>query len=251
MRSPGAIHCCLSMLAAAAMAIVPLAGQTAAEHKEHHPAAPAGQIGPPKSVPPVGPMSQPPPPKALYPSLIDLPVLTPERRAELDRFAGDRMVTGTKLMSDGLQKLNGAARTKDYAAMQQATDQMREGLAQFDSGLAARRALVEGRAPRDVALEWFKREMNLQPAAATDTSTAPLFKLAWYHYAVMVALTLFALSMIWMHFHRMRRAEALLTALASGARVPPSRSGPAEPTSAPSVASSPASPVANAGDVQK
>ena len=229
------IHRRLSMLAAVALAVVPLAGQTAAEHQEHHPGAPAGQGGTSKSArPSIDSMNQPTPPKALYPSLIDLPLLTPERRAELDRFAGDRMVAGTKLMSEGLQKLNTAARTKDYPAMQQATDQIRDGLAQFDSGLAGRRALVEGRAPRDVALAWFKREMNIPAAAANETSPRPLFTLAWYHYAGMVALTLFALAMIWMHFHRMRRAEALLTSLASGARVP----GSAEASSASSLVSS-------------
>lgn len=195
--------------------------QIPAQHQEHHPTPPVPARGR-QAMP-----SQPAPPKALYPSLIELPRLTPERRADLDRFASERMVAGTKLMSEGLQKLNDAARSKDYAGMQAATDQIREGLAQFDSGLGARRALVEGRAPRDVALEWFKQEMNLPPAAVAAPMVVA-YTLRWYHYAGMGALGLFALVMIWMHFHRMRRAEALLTALTSGVRVPTPRPASAE-----------------------
>ena len=45
--------------------------------------------------------------------------------------------------------------------MQDATARMRAALGQFDSGLAAHRALAEGQAPRNIALRWFKREMSL------------------------------------------------------------------------------------------
>ena len=91
---------------------------------------------------------------------------------------------------------------------------MREGLARFESGLAAHRALAEGSAPRNVALQWFKREMNLLPPAPASVSTGPL-GLSWFHFYSMLVLVAFAVVMIWMYFHKMRRASALLEALAS------------------------------------
>ena len=40
----------------------------------------------------------------------------------------------------------------DFQAMQQAAAQMREGLAEFEAGIAAQRVLSEGKAPRNLAL---------------------------------------------------------------------------------------------------
>lgn len=157
-----------------------------------------------------------PPPKELYPSLMDLPSLPPERRAEIERLAQARMMAGKEQMAAIGKLLSDAVSREDYAAIQQATSQMREALAQFESGLAARRALAEGKAPRNVALQWFKQDMNLLPAVSMEP-TQSVFGLPWFHYFVIFILTAFAASMIWMYFHKMRRAEALLAQLASGA----------------------------------
>jgi ferredoxin-NADP reductase len=173
--------------------------------------------------------------KELYPSLMDLPELSPEKRAEVQRQAHERMKAGTALMSQGLDKLSNAAAGDDYAAMQEATAQVREGLALFESGLAAHRALAEGKGPRDIALQWFKREMNLSaPPAGTDVPGGP-FGLSWFHFFVMAVLVGFAAVMIWMYFHKMRRATELLKRLTSGA-----------PMTGAAVAGPPATPEATA-----
>ena len=174
-----------------------------------------------------------PPPKELYPSLIDLPDLPKERREEIERLAHERMTASREILSSAVSRLSDAAAREDYAAMQEATAQIREALAQFESGLAAHRALAEGKAPRNVALQWFKREMNLLPAASLEPPHG-LFGLSWFHYFVMFILAAFAVMMIWMYFHKMRRAEALLARLASGA------------AAAPHVASAGATPLATA-----
>ena len=205
-------------------------GQTAQEHEQHHPpAAPTPSAPAPPGMPDPSPQPSPPkdgiagmaemmgapPPKALYPSLMDLPELTPERRQELERLASDRMVAGSALMSAALERLTAASQQRDYAAMQDATAQMREGQAQFESGLATRRAIAEGRMPRDIALGWFRSEMNLNPLEAAPGAHG-LFGLSWFHYISMFILASFAVTTIWMHFHRMRRAEALVARLARG-----------------------------------
>ena len=110
-----------------------------------------------------------PPPKELYPSLMALPdEVTLEQRAGIEQLAHERMKAGSALLSSGLEKLSESTSDDDYAAMQQATAQMREGLAEFEAGLAARRLLSEGKLPRNLALDWFKREMNLASPVRPD-----------------------------------------------------------------------------------
>jgi ferredoxin-NADP reductase len=159
------------------------------------------------------------PPKELYPSLMNLPDLSPEKREEVQRQAHERMKAGAALMGQGLERLSNAASGDDYAAMQEGTAQMREGLALFESGLAAHRALAEGKPPRDIALQWFKREMNLSAPATGPEAPGGPFGLSWFHFFVMVVLIGFAVVMIWMYFHKMRRASELLKRLTSGAPV--------------------------------
>ena len=71
---------------------------------------------------------------------MDLPDLPPEKRAEVQRAAYERMQSGTTLMLEGLDQLLRAASTDDATAMQDAIAKVREGIARFDSGLAAHRA---------------------------------------------------------------------------------------------------------------
>lgn len=206
--------------------LTPAASQTAQEHEKHHPDTPAATPSSPVDQVPAttspnqtgGEMGQmmrlpPLPPQALYPSLMTLPELTPEARAELERLADERMQAGTALMLGGVERLSAAAASGDYTVMQQVAASIREGLAQFESGASTRRALAERRAPRDIALDWFRREMSLLPPDVAATPRGPL-GLTWFHTISMVVLVAFAVTMVSLYFHKMRRAEALLTALA-------------------------------------
>ena len=166
-----------------------------------------------------------PPPKELYPSLMDLPNLPPEKRAEIERLAHDRMTAGREQMSVAATRLSEAVMLEDYAATQQATAQMREALAQFESGLAAHRALAEGKVPRNVALQWFKQDMNLLPAVSEEPGTR--FGLTPFHLFTMALLIAFALAMLAMYFFKMRRAAAMFGRLDPDAgSVPPGSAPP-------------------------
>jgi ferredoxin-NADP reductase len=205
---------------------LPAHGQVSPEeHKKHHPGQdkvgqPQGKMGGgmegmEKMMEGMGKA----PPKELYPSLMSLPELTPERREEILGQAHARMQEGTALLGKGLDRMTQAAETGDDAAMEEALAQVREGLSRFESGLAAKRAVAEGKAPRDIASQWFKREMNLLPPAGTEPHGGVL-GLSWFHFFVMVVLIGFAVAMIWMYFHKMRRAAQLLQELTGGAPVP-------------------------------
>jgi hypothetical protein len=97
----------------------------------------------------------------IYPSLMTLPALTPEIRAEIEALASQQISEGEGRLATGSESLKRATQAGDNAAMQQSVGLMREGLDELGAGIAARRVLSEGKAPRNLALDWFKREMNL------------------------------------------------------------------------------------------
>ena len=168
-----------------------------------------------------------PPPKELYPTLMALPELSSEQRKQVEAQAAERMHAGSVLIGQALDSLNAGTQSNDYAAMHEATTRLHEGTAQLESGIAARRALAEGRAPREVALAWFKREMNL------SLGTAPVAHhgagVTVFHLFTMALLIAFALAMVAMYFFKMRRAAALF------GRVDPDKGSP-PPGSAPPLA---------------
>jgi hypothetical protein len=164
-----------------------------------------------------------PKPKDFYPALMDLPDLPLAKRLEVERQAGERMHSGVALMNESLDHLLQAASAQNYTAMQAGTASLREGLARFESGLAAQRALAEGKAPRNVALTWFKRDMNLLPLPGADTKHTGLDV---YHWFVMVLLIAFALAMVAMYFFKMRRAAALFGRIEASKGAPPPGAAP-------------------------
>ncbi|PPD10199.1 MAG: FAD-binding oxidoreductase [Methylocystis sp.] len=158
-----------------------------------------------------------PRPKELYPSLMALPSkLSPEQRREVQDQAHERMAAGMELLSAGMEALSKSAARDDFPVIEEATARVRQGLTQFESGLAAHRALVDGKVPQSLALEWFKREMNL---AAPEETPHGLFGLSWFHYGIMFILLAFASTMSWLSVQRMKRAEALLRHLTSGKQI--------------------------------
>src|SRR6266568_287182 len=226
------------------------------EHARHHPGqAEATPGGPPAKPAAAGPgMMQGmgemmsgmhgPPPKELYPSLMSLPTLSAEQRKQVEQKADERIRGGNSLMVEAVDALARSAASQDYAAMHDATVRLHEGMTQLDSGIAARRALAEGRAPPEVALEWFKREMNL-PISAAPTSVGLLGNIQ-FHIVVITILGVFAAVMIFMYFYKMRRAEHLLQALTGGGpSTPPARSTAPAPAGT-IVAAPPATTVAPA-----
>ncbi len=212
------------------------------EHLKHHPeqAAPAAQPGASPSATAPGMMEgmgemmrgmHGVPPKQLYPTLMSLPSLSPEQRQQVQQQANERMQSGTALMTQALDELAQAEAAGNYTAMHDATSKLHEGMTQLDSGIAARRALAEGKSPRAVALDWFRREMSLvSPAVSEDRHGAR--GLSAFHLFTMALLIAFALAMLAMYYFKMRRAAALF------GRIEPDK-GPPPPGSARPLGGSP------------
>jgi len=133
------------------------------------------------------------------------------------------MEDGLQMLTESRAALAAAAENNDLNRMEQAAVDMRAGVALYESGLAAFRALEDGEGPREIALSWFRREMNLDSFGETATS-AIVFGMAPFHITLCVVLVLFVAAMGWMYLLRMRRAAALLRHLSQ-----PPASSDAEP----------------------
>ena len=155
-----------------------------------------------------------PKPKDLYPTLMRMHSATPEQRETVLIKATARMQQGSEQLATGFDWLARAAATDDYSQMQMAVETVKEGIAHFDSGLAAKRAIQDGQEPRRVALTWFKSQMNLLPSAP-EKGTSTLFGMTPFHSAVMLVLLIFTIVMVYVYGFKMRRAAALLEELKS------------------------------------
>ncbi len=172
------------------------------------------------------------PTKEIYPTLMSLPDgIDADQRVAIDQLARERMNGGTAALSAGLEKLSAATSRQDYEKMQQATEQMREGLTDFETGVAAQRVIAEGQAPRNVALSWFRREMNLASPVPGGEASGVLGETP-FHLFTMVLLVGFALAMLAMYYFKMRRAAALFGRLDPDKKPPPP-AAPGPPGAAP------------------
>lgn len=249
----------IGFTAALALSALSAGAQTAAEHASHHPGGSATGVTGPTSAPAMGGTAAPGAPAAagggmgemmapaggcsggecgagaakppIYPSLMTLPALTPEKRAEIDALAAAQTNEGMARLTTAAESLDRATQAGDNAAMQQAVGLMREGLDELGAGIAARRVLSEGKAPRNLALDWFKREMNLASPIAREVPRA-LHDVTPFHLFTMGLLITFALTMVIMYFFKMRRTAALF------GRLDPD-SGPPPPGASPSLAGTP------------
>jgi ferredoxin-NADP reductase len=151
--------------------------------------------------------------KELYPALMELEVLTPAKRLEFERLARERMASGTALISRGLENLAASLAAEDFAGLQTATTQMRQGVSQFEGGVSTLSAISQGTSPQFIAMDWFKRNMDLLPPADMQPPHG-IFGLSGFHYFTMFLLLASAIALIWTNLKKMQRAQTLVARLA-------------------------------------
>ena len=204
-----------------------LAQMTSQEHEGQPPpsAAPASPQEPRAGIQdsPSGPspgmsmseMMKGPESTELFPTLIRISDPDPVERARLERRAEQWMSEGISLVSEGAAALSDSARRHDVRAMEQAGATIGQGLSRLESGLSVRRVLESGEPPPQVALAWFKTQLNLLPAPMDSRDRRilamtpfQLFLCTLMIAAIGVSLTVYVL--------RMRRASHLLERIVAG-----------------------------------
>ena len=147
--------------------------------------------------------------KELYPSLISLPEFSPEAKEKVKTEGDQRFREGAFLLSSGTRELSSAIEEPDTARQEQSLRTIREALSLMESGLSTKKLLDEGKPPREVALSWFKKEMNLAVEVPAHPHAGP-FGFSLLHLFTMALL--FTGSALGFHAYvsRMNRARVLL-----------------------------------------
>ena len=166
--------------------------------------------------------------KPIYPFLMSLPQLSAQNRIEIERLGQERIDAGALLMESAREGLSNALQAGDHGAAERALQQIREGSAELESGIAAHRVLRDGIPPKLVALAWFKTDMGLPPPNLYPGSDKPA-GVSIFHLFAMALLVIFAFLMLAIYFLKMRRAASLF------GRVEPDDKSPA-PGAAPALA---------------
>ncbi|PKR90003.1 hypothetical protein CXZ10_01005 [Pleomorphomonas diazotrophica] len=192
----------------------------------------------------MGEMSMPQP--AFYPSLMAMPEVGPEQRVSLEMQSRQSISAGAALMTNGLVQLSRRTAEADALAVRNALNLIKQGAALTEAGLSGQRVLA-GEAPQQVALGWFRRQMNM-PSLVEANDEWVIYGLTPFHLTVMVALILASVTLVTAYIYRMgaaaqlvRRISAHLPHLTHRAPAAP----PTTPTAAP-VPSPPAEPAEQA-----
>ena len=150
----------------------------------------------------------------IYPKMMNLKELTEGKKKEIVEAANLRIEEGRRLINKGVKELGASEQSLDYPKQENALEEIRQGVSQFDSGLAANKAIEQGKAPQNIALKWFKKEMNLLPLSFdAKNENSSMFGMSFFHTSIMTILILFMATMIWMYFFKMKRAALLLEEL--------------------------------------
>lgn len=162
----------------------------------------ASGSGPSQMMAMMGEMSMPQP--AFYPSLMAMPQVGPEQRLSLEMQSRQSISAGAALMTDGLVQLSRRTADADAVAIRNALDLVKQGAALTEAGLSGQRVLT-GEAPQQVALGWFRRQMNMPSLAETNDQWI-IYGLTPFHLTVMVALILASITLIFAYIYRMGTA---------------------------------------------
>lgn len=168
--------------------------------------------------------------KEIYPSLMGIPQISPEKREEIERLAKERIHEGMENVQTAQIRLTHAIEAGDHDSAERALVLLQEGQAQIASGVAAHRLMREGKPPSAAALQWFRSNMGL-PTLATEPHG--FFGLSWYHYLAMAFFALLLIAMLAIYYYKSRRAAVLLKDLST-----------AKPAVTPEAARSPAAATA-------
>jgi ferredoxin-NADP reductase len=181
-----------------------------------------------------------PPPKQLYPQLMELPAMTPEARAKIAADAHARIDATNAALLQAQADYHRAMTNHDPVAMSAAASRQRAALAELISGTAALRALAEDKPPREIALSWFREQMNLSSPEAPPAEPAGPFGFSWFHTVAMAVVAAFALAMLVMGISRRHRSMALVNRLTATPPANVPAAGPARSATPP--ASAPTQP---------
>ena len=193
------------------------------------------------------------PRKEFYPSLMEMPSLSAEQRQRIESQTRAALNTATEEIASAEAALRQANARADSKGAEEATSRLRDALNQAKSAATTLRALSEGKPPQQIALDWFRTQLNLPALTASNDAGLGL---SWFHVVTMAVLATFTVAMILVYVLRLRRANLLVQRLtsapalatASGRVATPGPPSAPPPTTPPPAASPGTPPSTRAGE---
>jgi len=150
-----------------------------------------------------------------YPTLISISEPDPVERERLERRAERWRSEGILLLSEGAAALSESTQRDDVRGIERAGATISQGLSRLKNGLAARRALESGEPPSQVALEWFKTQLNLLPAQMDSRETRILGMTPFELFLCTLMIAAIGAGLA-VYVLRMRRASHLIERIVAG-----------------------------------
>ncbi|CAA0099623.1 3-ketosteroid-9-alpha-monooxygenase, ferredoxin reductase component [BD1-7 clade bacterium] len=153
-------------------------------------------------------------PRAFYPSLINLPTLSEKDERTAIDLASQRMQQGLDLVNSQLDILH--TDVDDYQGrlyvLENAANDVRAGVARYQSGLATLQAIEANKTPQDIALSWFKNEMSLDRPVVTSSAFF-IGGMTPFHFVLCLIMSALIALAIAFYYLRRKHATKLIEAL--------------------------------------
>ncbi len=152
---------------------------------------------------------------ALYPTMINSSEPTPEERERMEQEAKLWVLEGTAILTEGASALTEATRQTDVIAMRLAGTQIGEGLSRLVSGISTSQALEQGKPPAEIALKWFRSQLNLEAKPVEFRQIRFLGMAPFQLFICLLMIAAIGISLV-IYMRRMRRAYHLLERIEAG-----------------------------------
>lgn len=155
---------------------------------------------------------------ALYPTMINSSQATPAERQRLAQQTEHWTAEGMAALEQGAAELSKATQGTDVRAIREAGAQIEEGLSKLESGLSTRHALEQGQPPSEIAIQWFKSQLQLETIKPAAQPLRILSMAPMQFFVCLLMLASIGLSLL-IYVQRMRRAYQLLDRIDAGESV--------------------------------
>ncbi len=152
---------------------------------------------------------------ALYPTMINSSEPTPKEKERMEQEAKLWVSEGIAMLTEGAAALTEATQETDVTAMRLASTQIGEGLSRLKSGISTSQALERGKPPAEVALRWFKSQLNLEVTPVASRQIRFLGMAPFQLFICLLMIAAIGISLV-IYLLRMRRAYHLLERIDAG-----------------------------------
>lgn len=152
---------------------------------------------------------------ALYPTMINSSQATPAERRLMEQQTLRWTEEGMDTLAQGAAALSLATQGDDVSAIREAGAKIKQGIIKFESGLSTRQALALGQPPAEIAIQWFKSQLQLD-TRAPQTQPMRIIGMAPMQFFVCILMLAGIIFSLFIYVRRMRQAYQLLNRIGAG-----------------------------------